>query len=91
MCWISGLLGWDWGEGGGWGIGENYVISLFFQKPPPCDCFGTEYNEIIKAVVCLGHLSSFLMAFGQEKLSSWSLLWALISIYVPLYVHILLR
>ena len=39
----------------------------FLQKLPPCDCFGTEYNEIIKAFLCLGHLSSFLMPFWAEN------------------------
>ena len=61
MCWISGLLG---------GTGGYHFMSFhyFFQKPLPCDCFGTEYNEIIKAFVCLGHLSSFLMPFGTGKI-----------------------
>ena len=39
-----------------------------FQKPPPCDCFGIEHNEIIKAFVCLIKLSSFLIPFGTGKI-----------------------
>ena len=41
----------------------------FFQKLAPCDCFGTEYNEVIKAFVCLIKLSRFLMPFGTGKIA----------------------
>ena len=41
----------------------------FFQKPPPYDCFGIQYNEIIKAFVCLVKLSSSLMPFGTRKIA----------------------
>ena len=79
------LEGWfAWGEQG---VGGNYIILLFLPKTSSCDCFGTEYIEIIKAFACLGHLASFLSPIGQEKLPGWSLLWALVSTYVPLYIH----
>ena len=41
----------------------------FFQKLAPCDCLGTEHNEIIKAFVCLIKLSRFLMPFGTGKIA----------------------
>ena len=44
-------------------------LHYFFQKSPPCDCFGIEHNEIIKAFVCLIKLSSFLMPFGTGKIA----------------------
>ena len=57
------------GEGGG-GVGGNYIISLFFPKTSPCDCFGTEYKEIIKDFVCLGHLPIFLMSYRTRKIAA---------------------
>ena len=40
----------------------------FFQKPFPCGYFDTRHNEMIRAFVCLGHLSNFLMPVGVGKI-----------------------
>ena len=41
----------------------------FFQKPLPCGYFGTRHNEMIRAFVCLGYLSNFLMPVGVGKIA----------------------
>ena len=64
---MSLLEGWfAWGEQG---VGGNYIILLFLPKTSSCDCFGTEYIEIIKAFACLGHLASFLMPYRTRKIA----------------------
>ena len=70
-------------------VGRNYIISLFFPKTSPGDCFGTEHKEIVKAFVCLGHLPIFLMPYRTRKIAALEFAMG-VSIYVSLYIHILL-
>ena len=50
-----------------YGVVGKYIISLFFQKRSPCNCVGMEYNKVIKAFVCLGHLTSSSMPLEAGK------------------------
>ena len=65
--------------GGGGGLEETMSFHYFFQKPPSYDCFGIQYNEIIKAFVCLVMLSSFLMPFGTRKIAGLEFTMAIVA------------
>ena len=59
-----------WGEGQGEGGRRKLCHFIIFSKKAPlCDCFGTEYKEIIKVFVCLGHLPRFLMPYRTGKIA----------------------
>ena len=82
ICWRGGLLG------GTKGKKETIPFHYFFQKLPPCDCYGTKCNDISKSFVCLGHLLSFFLSCRARKFAGLEFAMGVsIDICTVIYTH----